>query len=527
MTAAITVTRTIASVPSEPTPALLKYLSELLATDTADATHVLHELARHWGARGAGIAHLLETTVRLNASAWVGADRPIIVPWQTSVGALWLLAGQAQPATLEDDAGTWLLWFDARPTADGQAILWLNDAADRRWSDCDAAALALAAQALRRVGLLSRPEGGRVEERLALAGVVTSRLSHDFGNLLTGVLGFTELALAQVPAGTRAHGYMSEVWDVARGGAEWLKKLNFFCRRNPPEFTPTGLPGALAEEEARLERGAAPAWHADIPADLPAIACDAESLRQALRQVLDNAREASVGTEAVQLAARSVELSATTAASLLGQPQPGRYVEITVADRGPGMSDDIRGRLFKDWFFSTRPRHRGMGLMMAYGIVHRFGGGLAIEPGPADGTQVRLYFPAAPEPIPAGPAHLLIVDEDPQLLTEARRILEPAGYRVQVAGSAAEALVVHQTAAVPFDLLLLAAHLPNLTGTELARRMLLRDPHARFLFLHTPAGPGLPRDELVSPANLVHKPFAAPVLLQAVAAALRRSSRPA
>src|SRR5207253_5621549 len=132
-----------------------------------------------------------------------------------------------------------------------------------------------------------------INERMREAASVASRLSHDFGNLLTPILGFSELALSQVAAGTLAHRYLTEVWEVARGGADWLKKLNFFCRRTVPEFTPAGLPGALAEEEARLGRGGPPPWHAEIPADLPALACDGESLRQVLRQVLENAREAA------------------------------------------------------------------------------------------------------------------------------------------------------------------------------------------------------------------------------------------
>jgi CheY-like chemotaxis protein len=105
-------------------------------------------------------------------------------------------------------------------------------------------------------------------------------------------------------------------------------------------------------------------------------------------------------------------------------------------------------------------------------------------------------------------------------------VLEPAGYSVRPVASPAEGLALYQTAPEPFDLVLVAVHLPNLSGTELARRLLLRDPHASFLFLHAPAGPALPRDELLAPPALVHKPFAAPVLLQAVAAALWRRARP-
>jgi signal transduction histidine kinase len=509
---------------SDRTPALLGYLGELLGAEPVSAAApVCHEVARLFAARGAGIAYLTATAVRIDATAWTGADRPTALSWQNNVGALRLLAAHGAPAPFEDDGGSWLIWLDTRrSSADEVAVLWLNDAASRHWSAQDTAALALTGQALRRVGLLGPASADHVEARLDQGATVASRLSHDFGNLLTGVLGFTELALAQVEKGSRTHGYLQEVWGVACGGADWLKKLNFFCRRNPPEFTPTGLPGALAEEAAQLDT---PAWHADIPADLPALACDGESLRQALRQVLDNAREAS--DEPVQLTARAIDLHAAAARSLLGQPAPGRYVEITVADRGAGMSEDVRARLFREWFFSSKPRHRGMGLMMVYGIAHRFGGGLAIDAAPGPGTQVRLYFPAAPDPVSGGPARLLIVDDDPQVLAEARRILEPAGYRVEVAGSPAEAVVIHQTAQVPFDAVLIAAQLPNLSGADLARRMLLRDAHVKFLFLHTPAGPALPRDELVNPATLVHKPLAGPALLQTIAAVLRLGRRPA
>ncbi len=370
------------------------------------------------------------------------------------------------------------------------------------------------------------PGGGdaSIEQHLAEAAHLTGRLSHDFGNLLTGVLGFTELALGQVPSGTLAHRYLSEVWDVARGGADWLKNLNYFCRRTAPAFTPAGLPGALAEEQARLAPGAA-AWQADVPDDLPALECDRESLRQALRQVLDNAREATAGGGDVTLRARVVTLTPAEAAALLGQPAPGRFVEITVTDNGPGLSAEARARLFRDLFFSTKPRHRGMGLLITYGIVHRFGGGLDVGAADGGGTRVRFYLPAAPEPKPAGPAQILVIDEDPQVLTDARRLLEPAGYHVSTAASPADALL-RQGTVERFDLTLLAVQLGALTGPELARRLQLRDPQARFLFLHTPGGPVLPRDEMLVPDAVVHKPLTAAALLQAVAAALRDADQP-
>jgi signal transduction histidine kinase len=525
----VTTIRPILSCAPDSTTVLLRYLTQLAGNDNpGPAEGILQDLARHFGARGAGVAWVGSADAAA-PGAWIGEDRSADFPWRGQPGQLQNIVEPGRPSVLSNTGGSWLVWCDAGAEKRAPTALWLNDVVVRHWSESEMAAFGLAGQILRRTGLVgaeqSRQGPARTVERLELAAQVTGRLSHDFGNLLTGVLGFTELALARMPTDTLAHRYLTEVWDVARGSAAWLKRLNYFCRGHAPEFTPAGLPGVVAEEEARLRAAGLARWHADVPPDLPPVACDAESLRQALQQVLDNACEATAGRGPVTLSARAVELDDAQAATLVGSPPAGPFVEVVIADCGPGMNADVRRRLFSEMFFSDKPRHRGMGLMITYGIVRRFRGGLRIDAGPAGGTEVRLYLPAAHELVPSGPAHVLVVDDDPQVVAAARRMLEPAGFQVDTTLSPAEALVLHQSATEPFDLILVAVHLPNLAGTDLARRMLLRDPSANFLFLHTPAGPALPRDELLGPDTLLHKPFTPAVLVQAVAAALHRGRR--
>src|SRR5437870_1018497 len=93
-------------------------------------------------------------------------------------------------------------------------------------------------------------EALQLTERLRQAAQVSSRLCHDFGNLLTGVLGFSELAAGQVANGTLAHQYLGEVRDVAAEGAAWLKKLAYFCRGRPADFAPASIYAAFAEQES-------------------------------------------------------------------------------------------------------------------------------------------------------------------------------------------------------------------------------------------------------------------------------------
>src|SRR5437588_230709 len=108
-------------------------------------------------------------------------------------------------------------------------------------------------------------EAARLTERLGQAAQVAGRLCHDYGNMLTGVLGFSELAAAHVATGTLAHQYLGEVRDVAAEGAAWLKKLAYFCRGRSAEFTPANLYVAVAEAESRRGPADAPYLQTELP----------------------------------------------------------------------------------------------------------------------------------------------------------------------------------------------------------------------------------------------------------------------
>src|SRR6185369_5412418 len=95
----------------------------------------------------------------------------------------------------------------------------------------------------------------------------------------------------------------------------------------------------------------------------------------------------------VTVAARASTLTAADCRDLFGTAAPGPCVEVTVTDTGTGIAPEVARRLFRDLFYTTRKRKRGMGLAVVYGILQAFGGGLRLGPGPGQGTAVRLYLP--------------------------------------------------------------------------------------------------------------------------------------
>jgi CheY-like chemotaxis protein len=268
---------------------------------------------------------------------------------------------------------------------------------------------------------------------------------------------------------------------------------------------------------------------------LPRAAIDAGPLRQVLAVLLENARDAMQAAGAVSVASRAVDLSADDCLNLYGDARPGSYVEIAVTDAGPGLSADVAKRLFADLFFTNKPRRRGFGLAIAYGILHAHHGGLRLRPAPTGGTIAEIYVPiAGPQTAAVAVAQqvgkgdrILVVDDDKSILRMICATLERAGYRVEAATNAEEAFTCYATAGPDrFALVLADLAMPKVTGVDLARRLLSRDPSVRVLFMSGQAPSESMRPDIAARGfDFLSKPFRPDGLLRAVRGAIDRQPR--
>src|SRR5262249_50061718 len=182
------------------------------------------------------------------------------------------------------------------------------------------------------------------QQRLEEATAIVGRLAHDFGNVLTSILGFSELSLGQLSPGEQSHAYVEEIYRAAQHGAHLTNQLRLFSRRGRPPTLTAPVAAVAAGEAARLRAG----WGAQVrldfhvPADLPPVGVEPDLLRQLLVALLDNAREAIAGEGTVTLSARTVELDTAACLEMFGNAAPGPHVEITVADTGCGLSPEAR-----------------------------------------------------------------------------------------------------------------------------------------------------------------------------------------
>jgi signal transduction histidine kinase/ActR/RegA family two-component response regulator len=508
----------------------------------------LSRLARLFGANRAGWAGLLADKVVISAEASTetqpadGENRSL-EKWPCSL----LAEAQRMSShglTRSVDGRNFLVSCQGAQ-AGAAWLLWIEGRNERRWRPSDKAALTLALAALVRAAQVSAPpqwtswlDRARRQQCMEAAAAVVSWVIHDFNNILTGVLGFAELSLGQTGPGTPCHQYMTEVYQAAQQGSQLISRLSLFGRRSIIRPQPTELAPVLEVETtlARQHWESSIVLTMDLAHSLPSVVVEPETLRLVIAQLLENAREAAAAVGSVTVSARPVELTAADCLDLLGTAGPGYHVELAVTDTGPGFSPEARQKVLVEPFFSTKPRHRGLGLAAVYGAVFTSGGGLRIAQGSSGGAVVQVYWPAARREAPshfirrsqlplAKGERVLIVDDDPLTLQLMRTTLERAGYQVQSAADGVQALDSFSRAAEPFRLVLADVVMPRMTGLDLARQLLDRDPQVNVLFTsgHVPAG-SVPDSLAGCHFGLLPKPFRPEGLLRAVRGALDRDA---
>jgi len=368
-------------------------------------------------------------------------------------------------------------------------------------------------------------------QRLESVGQLTGGIAHDFNNLLTVIQGNLQV-LEELPG--LAHDafgqqLVSAALRASRRGAELTGKLLAFSRRQmlqPCAVNVHAMVHSLADmlrrtldQRIRIVVNVAP--------ECPAVQADPGQLESALLNIAINARDA-------MLDGGQLHFDAAPATELPEELGRGRYVCISVADDGVGMSEAVKERAFEP-FFTTKQAGRGtgLGLSTVYGFAKQSHGIVALESEPGRGTTIRLYLPEPPGEqdvaeavdadagkVPAG-LKVLMVEDDSEVRVVAQRFLEGLGCVVRVCADAEQALE-HLTPAADFELLLTDIALgAGMRGTELARIAHQRLPELAVVLMSGFSAELLEADR-ESPAGweLLPKPYSREELASALTRAL-------
>jgi CheY-like chemotaxis protein len=268
------------------------------------------------------------------------------------------------------------------------------------------------------------------------------------------------------------------------------------------------------------------------PADrVERIRIDPGQLDQIVMNLVVNARDAMPDGGSVTIEVGHTEFEEAYALEHF-EVNPGSYVMLAVSDTGQGMDRETREHVFEP-FFTTKERGRGTGLGLAtiYGIVRQAGGHIWLYSEPGRGTTFKLYFPAVGEaatekPEPAGGVRLeaagsvLLVEDEPAVRDMTRRMLERAGYAVVAVEEGAAALEVLADSDTAIDILVTDVVMPNMSGIELADRVMTLRPETGVVLLSGYTAETLDLDRVLARgARFVTKPVASRDLLRAIAEA--------
>jgi len=358
----------------------------------------------------------------------------------------------------------------------------------------------------------------RQSQKLEAIGTLAGGLAHDFNNLLTAVSGFTQLALMNSDPKSAVAADLRQVVEAADRAAHLTKQLLAFGRKQVLQPTVLDVADVANGVAPMLARLLGEHIQLEISADgnVHRVIADRGQLEQVIINLAINARDAMAGGGVLTIGVANAGTDGSGQGSAKG-PR-GRHVLLTVSDTGAGIPESIRDRIFEP-FFTTKEvgKGTGLGLSTVYGIVKQSGGTIDLVSMVGVGTTFRIALPAASEEfteglvterdaeLPRGTETILLVEDDADVRTFARRTLEERGYTVLPASGASEALEFAASARV--DVLLSDIVMPELSGPHLVERLKQVQLPPVVIFMSGYADEALVSMGMNTASSFLRKPF--------------------
>jgi PAS domain S-box-containing protein len=317
----------------------------------------------------------------------------------------------------------------------------------------------------------------RHAQKMEAIGTLAGGVAHDFNNVLTPIMGYAEIIKLKM----RQEGledqpifeYLGEILKAGKRAKSLVDQILTFSRSNEQKESIQNL-YPIVKEVIKLMRVTLPSTihiDQDLDQDCGTVFVDPVQIHQVLVNLCTNSAEA-IGRDHGTLLIKLKKMEY--------QPVNDRsWVQLVVEDNGCGMDPDLRERIFDPYFTTKEKGHgTGMGLALVHSIVSRHRGKIEVESEEGSGTTFTINFPRTHKLTPlhqivssdelvAGEGHVLLVDDEPQVMQVTSELLQSLGYKVTSRVSATEALREFSLRPGAFDLLLTDLTMPKLTGVEL------------------------------------------------------------
>ena len=367
-------------------------------------------------------------------------------------------------------------------------------------------------------------------QKMEAIGRLAGGVAHDFNNLLTVILGYSQLALAELPVSDPNHARFQAIESSGETAAALTKQLLAFSRKQVMTKQIVDLKEIVIGMEPILRRL--------LPSDIEILihtteeVCSVEADPSQLKQILINL-VVNAGDAMRHGGNLTIDVGTTTVTDELQQDaslKPGQFNLLTVSDTGSGMDAETVAHIFEP-FFTTKPVGAGTGLGLAtiYGIAHQCGGTVLVSSSPGGGSTFRVYLPRSSKDVLeksttdrgihrlAGTETILLVDDSAPLRNMMLGVLSQKGYSVLDAADGVTALEISRNYAGTIDLLITDIVMPRMGGVKLAEHIVQERPDIGLIFVT-----GYATDKYVIPqqragrTTTLEKPYGTDALLRIV-----------
>lgn len=346
-------------------------------------------------------------------------------------------------------------------------------------------------EARRRIARMEKAESELIHsQKMESLGLLAGGIAHEFNNILTAIVGNIILAKMYAKPGLEVFDILVEAEKAAKRAEDITQQLLTFSKGGMLFRKVMSVREIIGEMLGRGPDSSDIKYEFFLPDDLYAVDVDEGQIRQAVNNLVVNARQAMPRGGKVGISAENVSVDLLSGLSL----REGDYVRISIEDEGPGVDDANIEKIF-DPFFTTKDRSSGLGLTGSFSIVRNHGGCITVESRPGSGAIFHIYLPAAHDNVKTSGEggrdlfptrrRVLVMDDEEIVRTVLDRMLLQCGCESTFARDGAEMIDIYRRATLmgyPFDAVIIDLVVASgMGGREAVAKLLEIDPDAKAI----------------------------------------------
>ena len=372
--------------------------------------------------------------------------------------------------------------------------------------------------------------------KMEAIGILAGGIAHDFNNILSGLMGFTDLAMLEAGDNDALKKYLTQVSSSSLRARDLVRHILTFSRKSNADKQPLMI-NPIIKETIKFIRASLPAnieIKQDLRIDEGHIFGDATQIHQILMNLFTNAGHAMKDTGGVLEVTLDMVTLEENQTGYFGKTPPGNYLRLSISDTGCGIPKKIIDRIFEP-FFTTKEREEGtgMGLATVYGILKEMGSAISVYSEEGAGTTFKILMPEHNQStasqtdgeriLKTGQGNILIVDDEKAIVESTCELLSRLGYSVTGETNGIKATEMVRKDPNYYDLILTDMTMPKINGLDLAKQIQEINPDIPIV-LCTGFSHGLTKEKCESAGimDMIMKPMIAGELSSTINKAINK-----